>query len=61
VTTSDGNKLAEREFREVINALVTHGVIIEIQIGGTGERNRVLVSPTAYIDYWRGRAKGRAA
>ena len=26
-----GLKLAEREFREVINALVTHGVIIEIQ------------------------------
>lgn len=37
------------------------GVILEIQLGGTGERSRVLVSPSAYIDYWRGRAKGRAA
>jgi len=26
-----GLKLAEREFRDVINALVTHGVIIEVQ------------------------------
>jgi hypothetical protein len=31
-----GLKLAERDFRDVINALVTHGVVIEIQPPSTG-------------------------
>lgn len=35
------------------------GVILEITKGGSGERSRVLVSPSRYFAFWRAKTRQR--